>query len=103
MSYWADYLKKPVLLADSMISAVENHGWPPKQDLLQDDIQYGGVMDVLKNIPECMGFHLCGAYIKNNVRRYGLLDNNDKEEATTAGIKEVNLKMANWAKKQSAN
>ena len=103
MSYWADYLKKPVLLADSMISAVENHGWPPKQDLLQDDIQYGEVMKVLREIPECMGFHLCGAYIKNNARRYGLLDLHDKEEATTAGIKKVNIEVSNWVKQLTNN
>lgn len=103
MSYWADYLKKPVLLADSMISAVENHGWPPKHDLLQDDIQYGEVMKELQNIPECMGFHLCGAYIKNDARRYGLLDHHDKEEATTAGIKKVNIEVNKWAKNQTRN
>ena len=101
MSYWASYLKKPVLLADSMISAVENHGWPPKQDLLQDDIQYGEVMKVLRNIPECIEFHLCGAYIKNNARRYGLLELHDKEEATTNGIKKVNFEQEIWAKKQT--
>jgi hypothetical protein len=98
MSYWANYLKKPVLLADSMISAVENHGWPPKQDLLQDDIQYGEVMNELRKIPECMGFHLCGAYIKNNARRYGLLDMHDELEPTTIGIKDVNVEQSEWAK-----
>ncbi len=100
MAYWGDYLKKPVLLADSMISAVENHGWPPKQDLLQDDVQYGQVMNELRKIPECMGFHLCGAYIKNNARRYGLLDLNENLEATTEGVKKVNIEQSEWAHKQ---
>jgi len=35
-----------------MTSAVDNHDCPPKQDLLHDDIQYGEVMDVLKEIPK---------------------------------------------------
>ncbi|RLD75544.1 MAG: agarase [Bacteroidetes bacterium] len=98
MAYWGNYLKKPVLLADSMISAVENHGWPPKQDLLQDDIQYGEVMKELRKIPECMGFHLCGAYIKNNARRYGLLDIHENLEETTEGIKKVNIEQSEWVR-----
>ena len=98
MSYWGNFLKKPVLLADSMISAVENHGWPPKQDLLQDDIQYGDVMKELRKIPEAMGFHLCGAYIKNNARRYGLLDIHENLEETTEGIKKVNIEQSEWAR-----
>lgn len=101
MTYWANHLKKPVLLADSMISAVENHGWPPQQDLLQDDIQYGEVMEVLNKIPECIGFHLCGAYIKNNARRYGLLNEKDELEATTLGIKAVNEKQVQWVKSKT--
>jgi hypothetical protein len=103
MSYWANYLKKPVLLADSMISAVENHGWPPQKDLLQDDMQYGEVMKVLREIPECIGFHLCGAYIKNNARRYGLMDSGENLESTTLGLKEVNLDQQKWAHEQTSH
>ena len=47
-----------------------------------------------------MGFHLCGAYIKNNARKYGLLDPRDEEEPTTQGIKKVNLDQMNWVYEQ---
>jgi hypothetical protein len=47
-----------------------------------------------------MGFHLCGAYIKNNARRYGLLDSQDNEESTTQGIKKVNLDQISWVREQ---
>lgn len=103
LSGWAQFLKRPVLLADSMISQAGFHGWPPMEDHVQDDVQYGEVMKVLRDIPECIGFHLCGAYIKNNARRYGLLDLHDREEATTPGIRQVNLDQANWAMEQLSN
>lgn len=100
LSGWGQHLKKPILLADSMISREGNHGWPPQEDLTQDDVQYGEIMQSLRKIPECVGFHLCGAYIRNNDRRYGLLDQKDNEVSTTRGIKKVNLDQANWAKTQ---
>jgi len=100
MSRWASFLKRPVLLADSMIYREATHGWPPKEDRTHDDYQYGETMKALRKIPECLGFHLCGAYIKNNARRYGLLDLHDNEEPTTQGIKKVNLEQAEWARFQ---
>jgi hypothetical protein len=103
LSKWAEYLKRPVLLADSMISKAGFHGWPPTEDHIQDDVQYGEVMNVLRSIPECIGFHLCGAYIKNNARRYGLLNLHEEEETSTQGIRHVNLEQAEWVKKQLSN
>jgi hypothetical protein len=100
LSYWASYLKKPILLADSMINKEGAHGWPPQHDRTQDEEAYGEIMHALRKIPECLGFHLCGAYIKNNARRYGLLDLHDREEPTTQGIKQVNLEQIEWVKEQ---
>lgn len=100
LSRWGKYLKKPILLADSMINKEGFHGWPPKQDRTQDDEQYAEIMKALRRIPECMGFHLCGAYIKNNARRYGLLSQQDQAEPTTQGIKEVNIEQNEWVLEQ---
>lgn len=100
LSRWGQYLKKPILLADSMINKEGFHGWPPEQDRTQDDVQYGEIMKALRRIPECMGFHLCGAYIKNNARKYGLLDPHDNEEPTTQGIRSVNLDQMKWVREQ---
>ena len=83
-----------------MINKEGFHGWPPQQDRTQDDVQYGEIMKALRKIPECMGFHLCGAYIKNNARRYGLLNQQDQEESTTPGIKKVNLEQHEWVRQQ---
>ena len=100
LSKWAKILKKPILLADSMINKEGFHGWPPKQDRTQDDEQYDEIMKALRKIPECMGFHLCGAYIKNDARKYGLLNQKDQEESTTQGIKKVNIEQREWVRKQ---
>jgi hypothetical protein len=100
LSGWGRYLKRPILLADSMINKEGFHGWPPQQDRTQDDVAYGKIMEAMRKIPECMGFHLCGAYIKNNARRYGLLNLHDEEEPTTGEIRKVNLEQAKWIKEQ---
>jgi hypothetical protein len=60
-------------------------------------------MKALRKIPECMGFHLCGAYIKNDARRYGLLNQQDHEEPTTQGIKKANLDQIKWVQEQLNN
>jgi len=96
LSHWAGFIKKPILLADSMINKEKARGWPPQKDRTQDDQQYQEIMKALRKIPECVGFHLCGAYIKNNARKYGLLDHLDSEEPTTQGIKKANLEQQQW-------
>lgn len=98
LSYWAKFLKKPILLADSMVNKERAKGWPPKKDRTQDDVAYGGVMKTLRNIPECVGFHLCGGYIQNDTHRFGLLDRDEQEKITTKGIRQVNLEQAAWVK-----
>ena len=101
LSRWADFLKKPILLADSMVNKEGHRGWPPQEDRTQDDIECGEVMKVLRTIPECIGFHLCGAYIKNNARRYGLLDLHDEVESTTTGIGSVNHDQMHWVRENT--
>ena len=45
-------------------------------------------------IPQSVGYHLCGAYLKNNARRYGLRDRANKQiNETVAGIRAVNTEM----------
>ena len=46
------------------------------------------------DIPQCVGYHLCGAYLKNNARKYGLRDRaNNQINETVAGIRAVNTEM----------
>ena len=96
MRHWADFADKPVLLADAA-GHIRSHGdtsWPPTADRLHDTEHYHQVMDALWDIPQCVGYHLCGAYIKNNARRYGFRNHaNNQINETVAGIRAVNTEM----------
>jgi hypothetical protein len=98
LSRWAKYTGKPVLLADSSIRKGNTHEWPPVTDSIQDDVKYYEILRKLRELPECIGFHLCGAYIKNNSRRYGLVNLHEQEEPSTPGIKEANFEQLKWCK-----
>ena len=66
----------------------------PAADRLHDADHYRQVMDALWDIPQCVGYHLCGAYIKNNARKYGFRDHkNNQINETVAGIRAVNTEM----------
>jgi hypothetical protein len=94
--HWADFAGKPVLLADAAGWTCKEGdvGWPPKANRNQDAKHYREVMDALWSIPECVGYHLCGAHIRNNARRYGFRSSKNKEiPETVDGISVVNQEM----------
>jgi hypothetical protein len=94
LGYWAKFSGKPVLLADSAVR-IKPH--TPNENHHQDPHAYGDVMRVLRDIPECVGYHLCGAYICNRVRRGGLRDEqNQIDTEAVNGITMVNQKMSRW-------
>lgn len=98
LDYWAKLSGKPVLLADSAVrtkpSSSEGSLYPNQH---QDPEAYGDVMRVLQHIPGCVGFHLCGAYICNRVRRGGLRDEQDRIDIEAVkGIARINEEMARW-------
>ena len=72
MQHWADFADKPVLLADAAghIRAHGDTNWPPKADRLHDTDHYRQVMDTLWDIPQSVGYHLCGAYIITQVATF---------------------------------
>ena len=96
MQRWAGFADKPILLADAA-GHIRAHGdtkWPPTADRLHDTDHYRQVMDALWDIPQCVGYHLCGAYIKNNARKYGFRDHaNNQINETVAGVRAVNAEM----------
>ena len=96
MRRWADFADRPVLLADAAghICAHDDTSWPPSADRDQDIEHYRHVMDALWAIPQCVGYHLCGAHIRNNARRYGFKERDNRPVAETVdGIRAVNAEM----------
>lgn len=86
----------PVLLADAAghVRAHDDTGWPPVADRNHDTEHYRQVMDVLWSLPQCVGYHLCGAHIRNNVRRCGFRDHTNRLiPETVDGIRAVNAEM----------
>lgn len=98
---WANVTNKPVLLADNAqwVPPIEK-GWPPKKDRHVDPIEYEHILQTLQEMPNAIGYHLCGAYIRNKVRRYGLKNHQDEIDSSTKGIQEANLKIHEWIQKQ---
>ena len=97
IGYWAKLTGKPILLADNAIWYPNSQkGWPPQEDRHLNPAGYAAITKVLQEIPECVGYHLCGAYLRNRVRRYGLKDATDNVDPSTAAIAEVNRATAQW-------
>lgn len=96
MRHWAGFANRPVLLADAAghIRAHDDTSWPPAADRNQDAVHYRRLMDALWKIPQVVGYHLCGAYIRNNARRCGFRDRENKLiPETVDGIRAVNADM----------
>ena len=98
LGHWAKFSGRPVLLADSAVRMnPRTTSQPLHENLHQDPRAYADIMRVLRDIPECVGFHLCGAYVCNRVRRSGLRDEQNQVDTDPInGIKAVNKKMARW-------
>jgi hypothetical protein len=97
LGYWAKFSGRPILLADSAVRTKSSSSGGSRQPHHQDPQGYADVMHVLQQIPQCVGFHLCGAYVCNRVRRYGLRDEQDRADTEAVkGIARVNDEVARW-------
>jgi hypothetical protein len=71
---------------------------------LNDGGWYANVLSGLQEIPGCVGAHLCGAYIRNRTRRRGLLDEQERPDATNIQlITEANRAAAAWIAEHWSN
>ena len=78
---WHTRTGKPVLLADA---AGVRRPASPDDFVSNDGKWYADVLEGLFENPGCIGFHLCGAYQRNNARRRGLLE--EFEQPDTANV-----------------
>jgi hypothetical protein len=90
--YWHHQTGKPVLLADH--AAVDKSVDGSQR---HDGRGYATVMAGLQEVPGCVGYHLCGAYLRNEVRRRALR-NADESLDTEAveGITAANRANQAW-------
>jgi hypothetical protein len=90
---WRKAIDLPILLADGASSKRGANGYQG-----HDGNGYAEKLAILRENPACIGYHLCGAYLANRVRRRGLLDEREQPdtEAITA-IRAANRETTAWA------
>ncbi len=104
LGYWGKLTDRPVLLADSSVRAKAHTPGDPNEHRHPDANVYGDVMRVLRDMPQCVGFHLCGAYLCNRVRRYGLRsEQNQIDTEAIDGFRRVNRQTTRWMRESAQN
>ncbi len=97
LGYWGRLTDRPVLLADSAGGTKAHDRGGPEEHLYPDPDVYGQVTQVLRDMPQCVGFHLCGAYLANRVRGRGLRSERDTIDAEAIDrFTKVNRQTARW-------
>lgn len=88
---WHSLAGLPVLVAESTRNLPQQGG-----AIAHDTMHYAEWLRALRNVEGAVGFHLCGAYIQNRIRRRGLLDEREKFNPAAADIRRANLEMTDW-------
>lgn len=98
---WHERTGMPVLWADGShgISTADDSGLYHDGGYSQNDGRwYAEVLAGLRKNPGCVGAHLCGAYLRNRVRRRGLLDDQERpDDENIELIRAANLETQRWA------
>lgn len=92
LRHWHVETGKPVLLADhaAVIRA-------PDGSSQHDGAGYAQMLRTLREIPGCIGYHLCGAYLRNETRKRALRDAAEQpDDAALAMMTQANREAAEW-------
>lgn len=94
LTRWHEKTGKPVLLADHCLGLKQAGGGQR-----QDGAGYAATLRQLREVPGCVGYHLCGAYLRNETRQRALRDaqENPDTEALPA-ITQANQETLAWTK-----
>ena len=93
LDLWHKKTGRPTLIADCSHATVDKS----TEHESHTAKGYEEIYTQLRNAPSCIGYHLCGAYLENRVRKKGLLTEQEKpNEAFTQSLKKVNQEMENW-------
>lgn len=92
LTSWHKKTGKPVLLADHCVQIAAAGG-----GRRHNGEGYAETLDALRQTPGCIGYHLCGAYLRNEARKRALRDaaEHADEEALKA-ITRANQEAAKW-------
>jgi hypothetical protein len=92
---WHDLTGKPILLADASVPGRNRNA---SSEWAQN---YAPMIRALRELPCCVGWHLCGAYLTNRARNFGLKDETDRADATLVeAITRANRETASWLARQ---
>ncbi|HCN30715.1 MAG TPA: agarase [Verrucomicrobiales bacterium] len=92
LTHWHQKTGKPVLVADTSAQIREKDG-----RARHDGPGYAKLLAALREVPSCVGLHLCGAYLRNETRKRALRDASEKpDEAALEAITRANRETAAW-------
>jgi len=98
LARFAELTGKPVLLADSAGMIKQ-----PDGTMRNDPVKYRETLLALRDVPACVGFHLCGAYLRNHARNRGLRAPTEApDQEAIAGITAANRDMIQWSRRFGA-
>ena len=89
---WHDLTGLPVLLADACAP-----GRTPGAASKEHIEAYAPMLRALRELPCCVGWHYCGAYIMNRCRKAGFRrESGEADEALAAAFRQANRETAQW-------
>jgi hypothetical protein len=93
---WYEKTGKPVLLADHAALAKL-----PGGAQRHDGAGYAETLRLLRDSPGCVGYHLCGAYLRNEARKRGLRDATGQPDTEVIeAITQANREASKWLSTQ---
>lgn len=92
LAFWRGQFDLPMLVADCCHSVRLPNGYSG-----HDVDRYRQTLRLLREDPSCLGYHLCGAYMANRVRKRGLRnERDDVDPDLIKGIAQANLETRQW-------
>lgn len=89
---WYELTGLPVLLADACVPGRDRNVSP-------ESYRYPSQMRALRELPCCIGWHYCGAYLRNRVRQAGFRDEQEMlDETWIAAVSRTNRETEEWVK-----
>jgi hypothetical protein len=97
LAVWRERFDLPTLVADCCHATKSPDGYAH-----HNVSRYGTTLELLRKEPSCIGYHLCGAYIANRVRKRGLRNEQDQADTDVIrGIARANSEMKQWVRRQT--